>query len=175
MQRHLAVFFFIYYSVQISLKDRSVVWTRVLLLFLSALSTLQIFWPVSCRIFNIEGHPWHKTAIVVEKLQCFSSLYTGGILGSLALMCTALWQRKRVQHRGSKNEHSVVTAVAVTVLRQCDKDDNCQWTPLSRCCQCYRYHSAISCHCCYASVHSNVTVLSLSSLLHRWHFSSTIH
>ena len=31
-------------------------------------------------------------------------------------MCTALWQRKGAQRCGSENEHSVVTAVVVTVL-----------------------------------------------------------
>ena len=46
-----------------------------------------------------------------------------------------------------------------TVLRQ-----HCQLPLLS---QCNRYHSVVSCHRCHTSAHSNVTVLSLSSLLHR--------
>ena len=33
-------------------------------------------------------------------------------------MCTVLWQRNRVHRCGSENEHSIMTAVVVTVLRQ---------------------------------------------------------
>ena len=41
----------------------------------------------------------------------------------------------------------------------------CQLTPLSQCSQCHRCHTAVSCHCGHTGVHSNVTVLSLSSFV----------
>ena len=90
---------------------------------------------------------------------------------------TALWQRKQAQRRDSSGSDSAETMmctlvschyfhsdvhIAVTLVRtslsQCCQLTALPVSPLSQCCQC---------HCCHTSVHSNVTVLSLSSLLHR--------
>ena len=75
---------------------------------------------------------------------------------------------------------SVVTAVTLvcTVILQYCHYHRC-WTVVNYIddtlmLSCHRCHSAVSCYRCHTSVHSNVTVLSLSSLLsgcqlHRWH------
>ena len=47
-------------------------------------------------------------------------------------------------------------------------------TSLSHYCE-HRYHSAVTCYHYHTSVHSNVTALSLSSLLQRCQFTSLTH
>ena len=51
----------------------------------------------------------------------------------------------------------------------------CELLPLSQRCQCNRCQSAVSYYRCHTSMHSNVTALSLSSLLHRCPFISLTH
>ena len=79
---------------------------------------------------------------------------------------TLVWQRWQLTLLWQWCAHRCHTNVniAVTLMR----------TSLSQRCQCHRCCSAVSCHRCHTSVHSNVTALSLSSLLHRcqlhrWH------
>ena len=62
------------------------------------------------------------------------------------------------------------TVVGTMLSHKCEH--RCHLTPLSQRCQCHRCHSAVSCHRCHTSVRGNVTVFSLSPLLHRCQFTS---
>ena len=121
-------------------------------------------------------------------------LYTGGIpqrsdtdvhSAATAKTGTALWQQWQwqcwdndvhisVTAMATDSAATVVSVVTTSTVVCTSLSQRCQLTLLSQHCQCHRCHSAVSCQVTAVthSVHSNVTVLSLSSLLHRCQFTT---
>ena len=104
---------------------------------------------------------------------------------AVTAMYTLMWQHCQLlllsqwcAHRCHNNVHIAVTLVCTVIivtLMWTLLSQQCQLTPLSQHCQCHRCHSTISCHCCHTSVHSSVTALPLSPLLHCCQFTSMTH
>ena len=103
---------------------------------------------------------------------------------AVTAMFTLLWQWWQLTAVTAVKNDSAVTAatadsaVAVICTLVCTNVHiavTLMWTLLSQRCQCNHRHSTVSCHRCHTSVHSSVTALSLSPLLHRCQFTSMAH
>ena len=121
---------------------------------------------------TVSGGSWHRcdsdvyiSVTAVKTDSAVTAVKTGSAVTAVAAdsavtaMCTLVWQRYQLPLLSQWRAH------------RCHTNRNIVVTALWQRCQCHRCHSAVSCHHCHTSVHSSVTALSLSPLLHCCQFN----